>query len=71
MSTLCGSNTEAKNTAYGTSFPVQVENIVMDTEPERFLNIGLLREFTIFLDAKYLRAKELKQNITLFSKDCF
>ena len=59
---------EVKDIAYGISFLSQIESIVVDTEPEGFLSMGLSRELAIFLNAKYLRIEELKQEITLFSK---
>ncbi len=58
---------EVKNIAYGISSIPQVESIVVDTEPDGFLSIGLSKELSKLLCARYLRIEELKQEIALFS----
>jgi magnesium chelatase subunit D len=58
---------EVKDIACGISSIPQVESIVVDTEPEGFVSMGLSKELARLLEARYLKIEELKQEIMMFS----
>ena len=54
---------EVRNISYGISSFPQVETIVVDTEDSGILSMGMCKRLASFLNAKYIRIEDLKEEV--------